>query len=87
VGDGGSALAEGLYWMAEKLTWGYEGVDKDPASALRLLRQAADLGFSDAHIRIGHFKNMERALSATPAQPSLLDTHRHAMARVQATLA
>ena len=30
------ALADGLYWMAEKLAWGYEGVDKNPTEALRL---------------------------------------------------
>ena len=49
----GSALGEALYWMAEKLTWGYEDVEPDPAEAFKLFRQSADLGFSDALIRIG----------------------------------
>ena len=49
----GAALAEGFYWYAEKLMWGYEGIEKNPQEALRVYRQAADLGFSDAFIRIG----------------------------------
>ncbi len=32
-----SALGEALYWMAEKLTWGYEDVETDPAEAFRRL--------------------------------------------------
>ena len=31
----GAALAEGFYWMAEKLAWGYEEVAKNPSEALR----------------------------------------------------
>ena len=49
----GEALAEGFYWYAEKLMWGYEDTTQNPEEALRFYRQAADLGFSDAHIRIG----------------------------------
>lgn len=49
----GTALGEGLFWMAEKCLWGYEDTVKDPAEALKLYRQAADLGISDALIRIG----------------------------------
>src|SRR5687767_2956054 len=49
----GSALAEGLYWLAEKFMWGYGDTAIDPAEALKLYKQAADLGWSDAHIRIG----------------------------------
>ncbi len=30
----GSALGEALYWMAEKLTWGYEDVEPDAIVAL-----------------------------------------------------
>ena len=30
MGDQGKALAEGLYWMAEKLMWGYEDTDINP---------------------------------------------------------
>jgi TPR repeat protein len=63
-----TALAEGLYWYAEKLLWGYEGVEKDYSEAFRLFRQAADLGFSDAHLRIGQLheygKGTERDTSA-----------------------
>lgn len=51
-----SANAEGLYWMAEKLAWGYEELKPDLSQALKLFRQAADLGFSDAYIRIGEFQ-------------------------------
>jgi TPR repeat protein len=51
-----SALAEGLYWMAEKLAWGYEETKPDLSQAFRLFKQAADLGFSDAYIRIGEFQ-------------------------------
>src|ERR1700730_9737085 len=64
----GTALAEGLYWYAEKLLWGYEGVEKDYNEAFKLFQQAADLGFSDAHLRIGQLheygKGTERDSSA-----------------------
>ena len=53
-GPAGSALAEGLYWYAEKLMWGYEGVEKNHDEAFKLYRQAAELGFSDAAIRASH---------------------------------
>ncbi len=52
----GSAQGEALYWMSEKLTWGYEDVEPDPAEALKLFRQSADLGFSHALIRFGQFQ-------------------------------
>ena len=48
-----SELGEGFYWMAEKLAWGYEGVERNFPEALKLFRQAADLGVSDAWIRLG----------------------------------
>ena len=51
-----SDLASNLYWMAEELTWGYENVEPDPARAFTLFREAADLGFSDALIRIGQLQ-------------------------------
>jgi hypothetical protein len=64
----GLALGEALYWIAEKLTRGYEDVEPDPAEALKLFRQSADLGFSDALIRIGQLqqqgKGTTRDLSA-----------------------
>jgi len=47
---------EALYWMAEKLTWGYEDVEPAPAEGLKFFRQSADLGFSDALIRIGQLQ-------------------------------
>jgi TPR repeat protein len=58
----GLALGEALYWMAEKLAWGYEDVEPDPAEALKLFRQSADLGFSDALIRIGSSNSRAKAL-------------------------
>ena len=63
----GLALGEALYWMAEKLTWGYEDVEPDPAEALKLFRQSADLGFSDALIRIGQLQQQGKG---TPSDPS-----------------
>ena len=42
---GRNALGEGLYWMAEKLMWGYEDTAINPVEAFRLYRRAADLGF------------------------------------------
>jgi TPR repeat protein len=53
VSDESNALAEGFYWYAEKLMWGYENVTPNPEEAFRFYRQAADLGFSDAMIRMG----------------------------------
>jgi TPR repeat protein len=68
MNNNGSALAEGLYWYAEKLMWGYEGVEKNYSEAFKLFRQAADLGFSDAHLRVGQLheygKGTERDASA-----------------------
>ena len=64
----GSALGEGLYWYAEKLMWGYEGVERNHSEALKMFRQAAELGFTDAHLRIGelheHGKGTQRSASA-----------------------
>lgn len=48
-----SVLGEGLYWYAEKLMWGYEGIEINHSEALRMFRQAAELGCTDAYIRIG----------------------------------
>jgi TPR repeat protein len=67
----GSALAEGFYWYGEKLLWGYEDIEPDAAEALKFFRQAAELGFSDAYIRIGelyqHGKGVERDPKAAMA--------------------
>jgi TPR repeat protein len=43
---------ERLVLVRRKLLWGYEGVEKDYDEAFKLFRQAADLGFSDAHLRV-----------------------------------
>jgi TPR repeat protein len=63
-----TALAEGLYWYAEKFLWGYEGVEKNYDEAFKLFRQAADLGLSDARLRVGQLheygKGTERDSSA-----------------------
>ncbi len=63
----GVALSEGLYWMAEKLLWGYEGVDKDPAEAFRLFKQAANLGCSDAQIRLGQLHEYGKGTKRDPS--------------------
>lgn len=48
-----SALAEGFFWYAEKLRFGYEETESDPEKALGLYKQAANLGFGRAHLRLG----------------------------------
>ena len=39
-----SELGEGLYWMAEKLCWGYEGEAPDQKEAFRLYQQSSGAG-------------------------------------------
>jgi hypothetical protein len=63
----GSVLGEALYWMAEKLTWGYEDVEPDPVEALKLFRQSAELGFSDAIIRIGQLQQQGKGTARDPS--------------------
>jgi hypothetical protein len=63
----GSVLGEALYWMAEKLTWGYEDAEPDPVEALKLFRQSADLGFSDALIRIGQLQQQGKCTARDPS--------------------
>jgi len=53
--------------MAEKLTWGYEDVEPDPTEALKLFRQSADLGFSDALIRIGQLHQQGKGTVRDPS--------------------
>jgi TPR repeat protein len=53
--------------MAEKLTWGYEDIEPDPAEALKLFRQSADLGFSDALIRIGQLQQQGKGTARDPS--------------------
>jgi TPR repeat protein len=62
----GLVLGEALYWMAEKLTWGYEDVEPDPVEALKLFRQSAELGFSDALIRIGQLQQQGKGTARDP---------------------
>jgi len=64
----GTALAEGLYWMAERFMWGDEDTPKDPVEALKLYRQAADLGFSDAHIRLGELHEHGKGVAQNAAE-------------------
>jgi TPR repeat protein len=52
--------------MAEKLTWGYEDTEPNPAEALKLFRQSADLGFSDALIRIGQLHQQGKGTARDP---------------------
>ena len=68
-------MAEGLFWYAEKLHYGYEGVEKNFEEALRLYGQAAELGYPRAFLRIGEMH--ERGLGA-PVDPSRLS---HSMSR------
>jgi hypothetical protein len=63
----GSVRGEALYWMAEKLAWGYEDVKPNPVEALKLFRHSADLGWSDALIRIGQLQRSEVSDSIWPA--------------------
>jgi hypothetical protein len=56
-----NALGEGLFWMAEKLMWGYDE-PPEPSRAIPLYRQAAGLGFSDAVIRLGEAREAGRGL-------------------------
>src|SRR5215207_9688428 len=70
MGDQGKALAEGLYWMAEKLMWGYEDTDINPVEAFRVYKRAADLGFSDALIRVGELQEHGKGPNRAPQRPS-----------------
>src|SRR3954451_19469539 len=68
MGDQGKALAEGLYWMAEKLMWGYEDTDINPVEAFRVYKRAADLGFSDALIRMGELQEHGKGTEQSAAE-------------------
>src|SRR5258708_4788565 len=46
--------------MAEKLAWGYEGVEPNPGEGLKLFRRAAGPGVSDALVRIGQLQEQGR---------------------------
>ena len=49
----GAALSEDLFWFAEKMRHGYEGVAPNPEAALNLYKAAAASGFPRAYLRIG----------------------------------
>jgi TPR repeat protein len=66
MGQENSALGEGLYWMAEKLAWGYEDVEPNLGEAFKLFRQAADLGSSDARIRMGELQENGKGTDTDP---------------------
>jgi TPR repeat protein len=68
MGDQGKALAEGLYWMAEKLMWGYEDTDINHVEAFRVYKRAADLGFSDALIRVGELQEHGKGTEQSAAE-------------------
>ena len=68
MGGQGKALAEGLYWMAEKLMWGYEDTDINPVEAFRVYKRAADLGFSDALIRVGELQEHGKGTEQSAAE-------------------
>src|SRR3954471_9686200 len=48
--------------------WGYEDTTRNPEEALRFYRQAADLGLSDAHIRIGQLQEHGKCLARSPSE-------------------
>ena len=62
----GLPLGEAMYWMAEKLAWGYDDIVPNQGEALKLYKQAAKLGFSDAHIRIGEFQQHGKGTARDP---------------------
>jgi TPR repeat protein len=72
------ALAEGFYWIAEKQMWGYENIIPDHKEALRYYRRAADLGFSDANIRVGQLYEYGKGTSQNPKE--VLSNYRKALA-------
>ena len=52
--------------MAEKLAWGYEDVEPNLVEAYKLFRRAADLGFSDALIRVGELQEHGKGTARDP---------------------
>ncbi|TIX84126.1 MAG: sel1 repeat family protein [Mesorhizobium sp.] len=45
---------------------GLRGVEKDPKEAFKLFRQAAELGFSDASIRVGQLQENGKETECNP---------------------
>jgi hypothetical protein len=52
--------------MAEKSAWGYEDVEPNLVEAYKLFRQAGDLGFSDALIRVGELQENGKGTARNP---------------------
>jgi TPR repeat protein len=61
-----SALGVAFYWMAEKEAWGYENTRPNLNEAFKLYKQAADLGFSDAIIRVGELQENGKGTAQDP---------------------
>jgi hypothetical protein len=72
------ALAEGFYWIAEKHMWGFEEIVPNNHEALRYYTQAANLGFSDANIRLGQLYEHGKGTSQNPTEA--LSNYRQALA-------
>jgi TPR repeat protein len=66
--DGTNALAEGFFWMGEKLLFAYEKTLPNPEEALKVYKQAADLGLPRADLRIGQMLERGVGLVADPSQ-------------------
>ena len=49
-------------------SWGYESTTKNPQEAPRIYGQAADLGFSDAYIRIGELQEHGKGTGQNPSE-------------------
>jgi TPR repeat protein len=64
----GTALAEGFFWMAEELRYGYETTAPDPQRALKLYRQSAELGFPRACLRVGEIYERGVGVPANPVK-------------------
>jgi len=63
-----SELGEGFFWMAEKLAWGYEGSIPNLVEAFKLYKQAAELGVSDALIRVGQLQEHGKGTRQNPRE-------------------
>jgi TPR repeat protein len=48
-----SALADGLFWYAEKLRFGFEDIQPNQAESQRIYKQAALLAHGKANLRLG----------------------------------
>ncbi len=74
-----SALAEGFFWYAEKLRFGYEDIAIDPEKALSLYKQAANLGYGLAYLRLGEM--YEQAIGTKKDVKQAITSYRTRLAR------